>query len=200
MFWLGFWRGEWLKIWQKATHLSQPFPSSSSFFSFFSSPLLLPQPQGVKNCHFLPAEASSVRNVYTCLHTFEDFSQTPSSSPSTWSIPCPPSPPTTRIAGKTSIAARSNRDWSGITRPTELDAVQVRPPFSHASDPSSALWCRAFGGAGGADITVSPAKGPISARKIKTTSRTSRSKPSRQAQTPTTPTAFQRSRIVRLPP
>ena len=128
------------------------------------------------------------------------FSRTPSSSPSTWSIPCPPSPSTTRIAGKTSIAARSNRDRSGTTRPTELDAVQVRPPFSHASDPSSALWCRAFGGAGGADITVSPAKGPISARKIKTTSRTSRSKPSRQAQTPTTPAAFQRSRIVRLPP
>ena len=34
----------------KATHLSQPFPSSSSFSPFFSPPLLLPHPQWVKNC------------------------------------------------------------------------------------------------------------------------------------------------------
>ena len=131
----------------KATHLSQPFPSSSSFFSFFSSPLLLPQPQGVKNCRDRQLfTRCGWYNGYDHTMTTQKrkFSRPPSSSPSTWSIPCPPSPSTTRIAGKTSNAARSNRDRSGTTRPTELDAVQIRPPFSHASDPSSALWCRAF--------------------------------------------------------
>ena len=50
VFWLEFWRRRVAQNTGKATHLSQPFPSSSSLFSFFSSPLLLPQPQGVKNC------------------------------------------------------------------------------------------------------------------------------------------------------
>ena len=63
VFWLEFWRRRVAQNTGKATHLSQPFPSSSSFFSFFSSPLLLPQPQGVKNCLFVEGFSLPLRGA-----------------------------------------------------------------------------------------------------------------------------------------
>ncbi len=63
MFWLEFRRRRVAQNTGKATHLSQPSPSSSSFSPFFSPPLLLPHPQWVKNCPFFspsPPPSSTV--------------------------------------------------------------------------------------------------------------------------------------------
>ena len=63
VFWLEFRRRRVAQNTGKATHLSQPSPSSSSFSPFFSPSLLLPHPQWVKNCRFSEYSTSIFQSV-----------------------------------------------------------------------------------------------------------------------------------------